>query len=109
MLQRLLKEPLTQKPAEALRNAVDVCARAIVERSVRPLALTRRIRLFAGSDGGPDHRAILASLIETAKLNNVDPQGYIASVITRVVEGHPRSQIDQLLPWSHQAKPAATI
>lgn len=49
----------------------------IVERSIRPLALSRKNSLFAGSDGGADHWAILASLIETAKLNEIDPQGYI--------------------------------
>jgi transposase len=81
----------------------------IVERSIRPLALTRKNSLFAGSDGGADHWAILASLIETAKLNDVDPQAYISSVITRIVQGHPQSRIDQLLPWSYQAKAAAVV
>ena len=74
----------------------------IVERSIRPLALTRKNSLFAGSDGGADHWAILASLIETAKLGDIDPQAYIASVITRIVDGHPQSQIDQLMPWNYQ-------
>ena len=45
-----------------------------VERSIRPLALTRKNALFAGSDGGGEHWAVLASLIETAKLGGVDPQ-----------------------------------
>jgi transposase len=72
-----------------------------VERSIRPLALTRKNSLFAGSDGGAEHWAILASLIETAKLNEVDPQAYIVGVITRIVAGHPQSQIDQLMPWSY--------
>ncbi|MES2087331.1 MAG: IS66 family transposase [Pseudomonadota bacterium] len=72
-----------------------------VERSIRPLALTRKNSLFAGSDGGGDHWAILASLIETAKLNDIDPQAYIASVISRIVEGHPQSQIEQLMPWNY--------
>jgi transposase len=72
----------------------------IVERSIRPLALTRKNSLFAGSDGGAEHWASLASLIETAKLNDVDPQAYIASVITRIVGGHPQSQIDRLMPWN---------
>ena len=75
----------------------------IVERSIRPLALTRKNSLFAGSDGGADHWAILASLIETAKLNDIDPQAYITSVITRIVDGHPQSQIDQLMPWNYRA------
>ena len=75
----------------------------IVERSIRPLALTRKNSLFAGSDGGADHWAILASLIETAKLSDIDPQAYITSVITRIVDGHPQSQIDQLMPWNYRA------
>ena len=72
-----------------------------VERSIRPLALTRKNSLFAGSDGGADHWAILASLIETAKLNDIDPQAYLTDVITRIVGGHPQSQLDQLLPWNY--------
>jgi len=70
-----------------------------VERSIRPLALTRKNSLFAGSDGGAEHWAILASLIETAKLNDLDPQTYVTDVISRIVHGHPQSQIDQLMPW----------
>jgi transposase len=70
-----------------------------VERSIRPLALTRKNALFAGSDGGGEHWAILASLIETAKLNGVDPQAYLTCVITRIVQGHPQSRIDELTPW----------
>jgi transposase len=73
----------------------------IVERSIRPLALTRKNSLFAGSDGGAEHWAILASLIEAAKLNDVDPQAYITDIITRIVQGHPQRQIDQLMPWAY--------
>jgi transposase len=76
-----------------------------VERSIRPLALTRKNALFAGSDGGAEHWAILASLIETAKLNNVDPQAYLTDVITRIVDGHPQSRIDELMPWRLGHKP----
>jgi hypothetical protein len=56
---------------------------------------------FAGSDGGADHWAILASLIETAKLNDIDPQAYLADIITRIVQGHPQSRLDELLPWNY--------
>nr|WP_295113304.1 IS66 family transposase [uncultured Caulobacter sp.] len=72
-----------------------------VERAIRPLALTRKNALFAGSDGGAEHWAILASLIETAKLNDIDPQAYITDVITRIVGGHPQSRIDELMPWDY--------
>ncbi len=73
----------------------------VVERSIRPLALGRKNHLFAGSDGGAEHRAVLASLVETCKLNGVDPAAYFNDVITRIVQGHPQSQIDQLMPWEY--------
>ena len=78
----------------------------VVERSIRPLALTRKNALFAGSDGGAEHWAVVASLIETCKLIGVEPQAYLTDVITRIVAGHPNSRIDDLLPWSYPALPA---
>ena len=78
----------------------------VVERAIRPLALNRKNSLFAGSDGGAEHWAVIASLIETCKLNGVEPRGYIADVITRIVEGHKNSRLDELLPWSYPATPA---
>ena len=53
------------------------------------------------SDGGGEHWAIIASLIETCKLGGVDPHTYLADVITRIVNGHPNSRIDDLLPWAY--------
>ena len=73
----------------------------VVERSIRPLALGRKNHLFAGSDGGAEHWAVLASLVETCKLNSIDPAAYFNDVITRIVQGHPQSQIDQLMPWEY--------
>ncbi len=64
----------------------------VVERAIRPIALNRKNALFAGSDGGGEHWAIIASLIETCKLNGIDPHAYLADVITRIVNGHPNSQ-----------------
>lgn len=75
-----------------------------VERSIRPIALNRKNALFAGSDGGAEHWAVVASLIETYKLNDVEPLGYLADVLTRIVNGHQNSQIDDLLPWAYIAK-----
>lgn len=72
-----------------------------VERSIRPIALNRKNALFAGSDGGAEHWAVVASLIETCKLNGVEPFGYLADVLTRIVNGHLNSQIDDLLPWAY--------
>jgi len=78
----------------------------VVERSIRPIALNRKNALFAGSDGGGEHWAVIASLIETSKLCSVEPQTYLAGVISRIVNGHPNSQIDELLPWAYTAAPA---
>jgi transposase len=74
----------------------------VVERSIRPLALTRKNALFAGSDAGAEHWAVIASLVETCKLNDVEPYHYLTDVITRIVEGHPQSRLDELLPWAYR-------
>ena len=76
-----------------------------VERSIRPLALTRKNALFAGSDGGAESWAVVASLVESCKLNDVDPSAYLADTLTRIVDGHLARQIDDLLPWAYP-KPA---
>ena len=76
-----------------------------VERSIRPLALTRKNALFAGSDRGGQTWAVIASLVETCKLNGVDPQAYLADVITRIVNRHPQSRLDELLPWAYPTIP----
>lgn len=77
----------------------------IVERAIRPIALGRKNHLFAGSDGGGAHWAILASLIETAKMNGADPEAYLADILARLVNRHPMSRIDELLPWAYAANP----
>lgn len=77
-----------------------------VERSIRPMALNRKNALFASYDGGAEHWAVVASPIETCKLNDVEPLGYLTDVLARIVKGHPNSQIDNLLPWAYIAKPA---
>ena len=69
------------------------------------MALNRKNALFAGSDGGAEHWAVLASLIETCKLNQVDPEAYLVDVFTRIVQGHPNSRLDELLPWAYRAAP----
>lgn len=76
-----------------------------VERSIRPLALTRKNALFAGSDGGAEHWAAIASLVETCKLVGIDPYAYLTDVITRIVAGHPNRRLDELLPWAYQPTP----
>ncbi len=81
----------------------------VVERAIRPLALNRKNALFAGSDGGGEHWATIASLIETCKLNDIDPEAYLADVINRIVAGHPQSQSDELLPWAYAARPLKAV
>jgi transposase len=76
-----------------------------VERAIRPLALNRKNALFAGSDGGAEHWAVIASLIETCKLLDVEPHGYLTDVITHIVNGHPQSRLDELLPWAYPTIP----
>jgi hypothetical protein len=78
----------------------------VVERTIRPIALNRKNALFAGSDGGGEHWAVIASLIETCKLCGIDPYAYLTDVITRLVNGHLNSKIDDLLPWTYPAAPA---
>ena len=78
-----------------------------VERAIRPVALGRKNHLFAGSDGGAHRWAVVASLLETAKLNGLEPYAYLKDVLERMTNGHPMSQIDQLLPWNWSAPTAA--
>jgi hypothetical protein len=61
--------------------------------------------LFAGSDEGGENRACLASLIETCKLNGVNPQIYFTDLLTRPVNGWPQKRIDELMPWHWAPQP----
>jgi len=72
-----------------------------VERTIRPIALNRKNALFAGHEAGAQNWAMLASLIETCKLNKVEPHGYISGTLTAIVNGHKQSGIDELLPWNY--------
>ena len=69
------------------------------ERALRGLALGRKAWLFAGSQRGGQRAAFFYSLIVTAKLNDVDPQAWLADVLARIAE-HPAKHIDDLLPWN---------
>ncbi|MEQ1864978.1 MAG: IS66 family transposase [Micropepsaceae bacterium] len=73
-----------------------------VERAIRPVALGRKNHLFAGSDGGGERWAVVCSLVETAKLNGVEPYSYLADVLQRMVAGQPKARLDELLPWNWQ-------
>jgi transposase len=69
------------------------------ERQIRPLALGRKNYLFAGSDTGGDRAAALYTLIQTAKLNRLDPEAWLRDVLTRIAD-HPINRIGDLLPWN---------
>ena len=78
-----------------------------VERAMRPIALNRKNALFAGSDEGGDHWAILATLIDCCKISGVEPKAYLTDVITRLVGGHLNSRLDELTPWAWKAAQTA--
>jgi hypothetical protein len=75
------------------------------ERELRGIALGRKSWLFAGSDRGGERAALMYTLIQTAKLNDVDPQAWLADVLARINE-HNIQNLDQLLPWNWEAQPA---
>ena len=72
------------------------------ERALRGIALGRKAWLFAGSDRGGRRAAAMYSLIITAKMNDVDPQAWLANVLARIAE-HPVHKLDELLPWNWHA------
>jgi transposase len=74
-----------------------------VERAIRPVALGRKNHLFAGSDGGGARWATICSLIETCKLNEVEPYAYLKDVLERMVEGFPANRLAELMPWAWKA------
>jgi hypothetical protein len=72
------------------------------ERALRGIALGRKAWLFAGSDRGGERAAVMFTLIQTAKLNGVDPQAWIADVLARIND-HNVQRLDELLPWNWKA------
>jgi len=75
------------------------------ERALRGIALGRKSWLFVGSDRGGQRAAFMYSLIVTAKLNDVDPQAWLADVLARIAE-HPSRRLAELLPWNSKAPSA---
>jgi transposase len=76
------------------------------ERALRGIALGRKSWMFAGSDRGGARAAAMYSLIVTAKMNDIDPQAWLADVLARIA-GHPASRLDEFLPWNWRAARAA--
>ena len=78
------------------------------ERSLRAVAIGRKNYLFAGSDAGGERAAAFYSLIGTAKLNGLDPEAYLRTVLERIAE-HPINRVDELLPWHLASAPAEAL
>jgi transposase len=77
------------------------------ERALRGIALGRKSWLFAGSDRGGQRAAVMYSMIVTAKMNDVDPQAWLAHVLANIAQ-HPANRLDELFPWEWQSREAAT-
>lgn len=72
----------------------------IAERAMRSVAIGRENWLFAGSKAGGERAAAIYSVMETAKLNGIEPQAYIADVIAKIAGDWPASHWDELMPWN---------
>ena len=100
-LSQALRYALTRWPAlirYTTDGRLDMTNNA-AERAIRPIALGRRNWTFAGSDDGGRRAAIMYTLIETAKLNAINPEAYLTNVIARIAQ-HPMRRIHELLPWN---------
>lgn len=113
----LARIPGKSKLAEAIRYArsrrealerflhdgrLDIDSNA-VERAIRPQTITRKNALFAGSDGGGRTWATIATLLQTAKMNGVDPLAWLTQTLQRIAAGWPNRELNRLLPWHHHA------
>ncbi len=74
----------------------------IAENAIRCIALGRRNWLFAGSNSGGDRAAAMYSILQTAKLNGVNPEAYLTDTLAKFADGHPINRIDKLMPWASQ-------
>lgn len=75
-----------------------------VEHTIGPIALNRKNALFAGHDAGAQNWTVIASLIETCKLQGVEPHSFLSDVLTAIADGHKQTDMKELLPWNY-AKP----
>lgn len=72
----------------------------IAENAMRAIALGRKNYLFAGSDVGGDRAAAIYTVVQTAKLNGVNPEAYLRDTLAKVADGHPINRVDELMPWA---------
>jgi transposase len=80
----------------------------IAENAIRGIALGRKNWLFAGSDAGGERAAAIYSILQTAKLNSVNPEAYLTDTLTKIADGHPINRIAELMPWAYQTPVANT-
>lgn len=72
----------------------------IAENAMRAIALGRKNYLFAGADTGGEWAAAMYTIVQTAKLNGVNPETYLRDTLAKIADGHPINRIDQLMPWT---------
>ncbi len=72
----------------------------IAENAMRCVAIGRKNYLFAGADSGGERAAAMYTIVQTTKLNGVNPEAYLRDTFARIAEGHPISRIEELMPWS---------
>ena len=75
----------------------------IAENAIRCIALGRRNWLFAGSHSGGERAAAMYSILQTAKLNGVNPEAYLTDTLAKIAAGHPINRISELMPWAFQS------
>jgi transposase len=99
-------DPLCQIQTTLERFLSDGCIEIdsnTVERVIRPQTITRKNALFAGSQAGGRIWAIIATLLQTAKMNDVNPHAWFTQTLERIAQGWPIFQIDALMPWHFKA------
>ena len=72
---------------------------------IHSIALGRRNWLFAGSHSGGERAATMYSILQTAKLNGVNPETYLTDILAKIAAGHPINRISELTPWAFQSPP----
>uniref|UniRef100_UPI00301BB17B transposase domain-containing protein n=1 Tax=Proteus terrae TaxID=1574161 RepID=UPI00301BB17B len=72
-------------------------------RAIRPQTIVRKNAIFAGSDGGGRTWATIATLLQTCRMNDVDPFAWLTQTLKRIADRWPISQLDQLMPWNFKS------
>ena len=91
--------PLAPSAARRQARGTSMPGNNAAERALRGVGLGRKNYLFMGSDAGGERAAAVYSLVQSAKLNGLDPQAYLRDVLACIAD-HPINRIDELLPWN---------